>query len=83
MCAGLPERGLGIAVKCDDGASRGVEVIMAHLLASFGAADATDPAFAQLMTPPIRNANKILTGEIRAAPELIDAMPRASQAMIA
>jgi L-asparaginase II len=32
MCAALPEEGLGIAVKCDDGAARAAEVVMAALL---------------------------------------------------
>ena len=36
-CGALPERGLGIAVKCDDGAARAGEVIMAALIARFGA----------------------------------------------
>ena len=83
MCAALPERSVGIAVKCDDGASRGAEVIMAHLLAAFGAADPTDPAFVELMTRPIRNANAIHTGDIRAAPALIEALSGTGQSMIA
>ncbi|RWD89910.1 asparaginase [Mesorhizobium sp.] len=32
-CAALPEFGLGIALKCDDGASRGAEVMIASVLA--------------------------------------------------
>ncbi|TGQ61248.1 asparaginase, partial [bacterium M00.F.Ca.ET.205.01.1.1] len=32
-CAALPELGLGIALKCDDGAARGAEVMIAAVLA--------------------------------------------------
>jgi len=33
-CVALPELGLGIALKIDDGAKRGAEAVMAHLLAA-------------------------------------------------
>jgi L-asparaginase II len=36
-CGALPEVGLGIAVKCDDGGGRAAEVAMAALIARFGA----------------------------------------------
>ena len=32
-CAALPEQGLGIAIKCDDGAGRAAEAVMASLIA--------------------------------------------------
>src|SRR3954452_23158684 len=35
-CAALPEQGLGIAVKCDDGAGRAAEVMMAAVLVRMG-----------------------------------------------
>ncbi len=34
-CAALPELGLGIAVKCDDGAGRAADLVMATLAARF------------------------------------------------
>ncbi len=37
-CAALPEQGLGIAVKCDDGAGRAAEVMMAATLVRLAAA---------------------------------------------
>jgi len=83
MCAALPERGLGIAVKCDDGAQRGAEVVMAHLLVAFRAADGDDPQMADLMRRAMRNAAGIVTGEIRAADALLDATSRRGAAMIA
>ena len=36
-CAALPEQGLGIAVKCDDGAGRAAEVMMAATLVRLAA----------------------------------------------
>ncbi|TIW14533.1 MAG: asparaginase, partial [Mesorhizobium sp.] len=38
-CAALPELGLGIALKCDDGAGRGAEVMIAAVLAKLLRAD--------------------------------------------
>ena len=38
-CAALPELGLGIALKCDDGAGRGAEAIVASILARLLKAD--------------------------------------------
>lgn len=38
-CAALPELGLGIALKCDDGAARGAEVMIAAVLAKLLCAD--------------------------------------------
>ena len=35
FCAALPEQGLGIAVKADDGAGRAAEVMIATLIARF------------------------------------------------
>jgi L-asparaginase II len=83
MCAALPERGLGIAVKCDDGAQRGAELVMAHLLVAFGAADGDDPQVIDLMTRPMRNAAGILTGEVRAADALLEISSARGAAMIA
>ena len=43
-CAALPEQGLGIAIKCDDGAGRAAEVMMAATLARASAASRADAA---------------------------------------
>ncbi len=37
-CGALPEQGLGIAVKCDDGAGRAAEAVTAAIIARFLAA---------------------------------------------
>ncbi|PBB87488.1 MULTISPECIES: asparaginase [unclassified Mesorhizobium] len=45
-CAALPELGLGIALKCDDGAGRGAEVMIAAVLANLLRSD--EPLAAKL-----------------------------------
>ena len=67
-CAALPELGLGIAVKCDDGAGRAAEVVMANLIARFLRPEgAAAEAVARLAGPVLRNWNGIAVGAIRPA----------------
>jgi L-asparaginase II len=55
-CAAIPEHGLGIAIKCDDGAVRAAEVTMATLIARFLTLDSsTSAALATLIKPTIKN----------------------------
>lgn len=62
-CATLPDRGLGIAVKCDDGGGRAAEAMMAAMLARFLEADrATLEPFVR---PALRNWNGIVVGGLR------------------
>ena len=68
FCVALPELGLGIAVKCDDGAGRAAEVATAALIARFLKPD--DEAFTALLRPVLRNWNGIATGELRPAASL-------------
>jgi L-asparaginase II len=64
-CAALPEHGLGIALKCDDGAGRAAEVMMAatllRLSRSISEQEQLEP-FTQVM---LRNRNGITVGEVR------------------
>jgi L-asparaginase II len=65
-CAALPEVGLGIAVKCDDGAGRAAEAVVAVLIGRYlplsGAqADAVEAA----ARPTLRNWNGIEVGAVR------------------
>lgn len=83
FCAALPERGLGIVVKCDDGAERAAEIVMAHLLAAYGAVGPEERRFDRFLLKPIRNWNGIHTGDIRAAPALLEALAPASSSMMA
>ena len=64
FCAALPELGLGLAVKADDGATRAAEVMIAALIARFVA---TPEGFARLARPRLTNWRGAEVGEIRAA----------------
>jgi L-asparaginase II len=65
-CGALPERGLGIAVKCDDGGVRAGEAIMAALVARFGALSESERAALDLLArPPLRNWNAFMIGALR------------------
>ena len=72
MIASLPELGLGLAIKTDDGANRAAEVAMSALLRRFGGEtlcrdaadrDILDATAAQTM----RNWNGFTVGELRSA----------------
>jgi L-asparaginase II len=65
-CAALPDLGLGIAVKMDDGAFRAAEVVAADLIAdALGRRD--DPALARFVRPELRNWNGLAVGSLRRA----------------
>jgi L-asparaginase II len=63
-CAALPERGLGIAVKCDDGAGRAAEAITAAVIARVVDGEGRDYLQA-LVRSPLRNWRGLAVGEIR------------------
>ncbi|MBB2167229.1 asparaginase [Gluconacetobacter aggeris] len=68
MAASLPEQGLGIAVKCHDGAPRAAEVAMAALLTRFLGPETRDhTVLRDLATHDIRNWNGMTVGRVRAA----------------
>ncbi len=64
-CAALPEQGLGIAVKCDDGAGRAAEVMIAAALARLMPADSDRAALERFVRRSLRNWNGTVVGEIR------------------
>jgi L-asparaginase II len=65
-CGALPEQGLGIAIKCDDGAGRAAQAIMAKLIARFLPLDAADRAALEpLVRPVLHNWNGFEVGAIR------------------
>src|SRR5690606_16809535 len=65
-CAAIPELGLGIAVKCDDGAGRAADVITATLIARLLPNNGTpDPVVAGLSRPTLTNWNGIEVGAMR------------------
>jgi L-asparaginase II len=66
-CAALPELGLGLAVKSDDGAGRAAEVAIGALIARFLPMDeAARAAFAPLREAVLKNWNGIEVGRVRA-----------------
>ncbi len=66
FCAALPEQGLGIALKCLDGASRASEVMMAALIARLLPMEEAEAArFARFVNPVMKNWNGITVGTLR------------------
>ncbi len=65
-CGALPEHGLGIALKCDDGAGRAAQAIMTALIARFlPMSDGERAALAPFVRPVLRNWNGFEVGAIR------------------
>jgi L-asparaginase II len=62
-CAALPEQGVGIAIKCDDGGGRAAEVAMAATLAKLLPDDGA--ALEPFVRPALRNWNGISVGQLR------------------
>ena len=69
--AALPEQGLGIAVKSDDGAGRAAEVAIAAMLARFLPLDADLVALEPFVRPVLRNWRGVEVGTIWPSQELI------------
>lgn len=67
-CAALPELGLGIALKCDDGAGRAAEAAVAAVIARLLARDAAlSEKLRRLARPALSNWNGIEVGMLRPA----------------
>lgn len=58
----LPERGLGVALKIDDGNGAAAECVMAGILVALGALDAADPRVAPWLHPQEVNRRGITCG---------------------
>ena len=68
FCAALPEVGLGIALKCDDGATRAAEIVMASLIARFlPLSNEEERALSQRLAPRLLNWNGLEVGRINMA----------------
>jgi L-asparaginase II len=66
-CAAVPHAGLGIAMKVDDGASRGAEVALARVLADLDCwTNAEKSALEGMTRQTLTNWRKIEVGEVRA-----------------
>ena len=72
FCAALPERGLGVAIKIDDGNNaRAAEVAMAAVIEAFVDLDDGDAAFMRsLSDATLKNWNGIAVGRLVATPVL-------------
>jgi L-asparaginase II len=64
-CAALPELGVGIAVKCDDGAGRAAEAMMAAALERLLDNDADSVILEPFVRPVVRNWNGMVVGGLR------------------
>jgi len=73
-CASFPELGYGVALKCDDGAGRAAEIMMASIIRKFLPLDERE---AQLLddvtTPTQKNWNGLAVGRMRPTEDLIAA----------
>jgi L-asparaginase II len=66
FCGALPEQGFGIAVKCDDGAGRAAEAVMASIIARLlPLGDNERAALTRFVRPTLRNWNGIEVGALR------------------
>ncbi|MGL5114306.1 MAG: asparaginase [Beijerinckiaceae bacterium] len=64
-CAALPELGFGVAIKCDDGATRAAEIMMAAVIARFLPLSEPEQAgLAPLLNPVLRNWTGIAVGAL-------------------
>jgi L-asparaginase II len=64
-CGAFPEQGLGIAIKCDDGAGRAAQAIMAVMIARFVPLEASEQAaLAPYARSSLQNWNGIEVGAI-------------------
>jgi len=71
FCAAIPEQGIAIAIKCDDGHSRASEAMVAAALSRFfGKDDSIRGNLAAMATVQMHNWNGIHVGDIRAAAAL-------------
>jgi L-asparaginase II len=68
FCAALPEAGLGLAIKADDGAGRAAQVMIAALIQRFGGFDEETAArLARFVSPRLFNWNGAEVGFLRPA----------------
>ena len=65
-CAALPESGLGVALKIDDGATRAAEVVLAALIEAFVPLEEREAEVVRGLTDvPLRNWNGREVGALR------------------
>lgn len=60
----IPSRGLGVALKIEDGATRASEAAMTAILVRLGVADASNPLIAQYLRKPEQNWRGTVVGHV-------------------
>jgi L-asparaginase II len=72
FCCALPDQGLGIAFKCDDGAGRAAEAVMAALMIRLMRLDAGECAMLdRFARPTMSNWNGIEVGRLRPSKDVL------------
>ncbi len=72
FCASLPELGLGVALKCDDGTGRAAEAMMGAVIERFlTLTEVEAQAIGPLVRQPLRNWNGIHVGDVVPVGELV------------
>lgn len=72
FCAAVPELGIGIALKCDDGAARAAEIMISSVLGRvIPKGDRLAGEFSTMARVPINNRNGWTVGELRPAGALV------------
>ncbi|MEL6641977.1 MAG: asparaginase, partial [Pseudomonadota bacterium] len=66
----IPEKRLGVALKITDGTTRASECAIAAILVKLGVLNPDHPAAKLVMTPPVKNWDGLVTGQIRPAATL-------------
>jgi len=73
FCAAFPSHGLGVALKCDDGATRASEAIMAQVIAALLPGD-PGPELSKRLDGKLRNRRHTIVGAVRASSDYSEAL---------
>ena len=75
FCAGFPDLGLGVALKCDDGEPRASETTMAAVVDAFLPMDDGErSAFAGRLAPPVATRKGAVVGAVRPVAGLVESL---------
>jgi L-asparaginase II len=75
FCAALPELGLGVALKCDDGGTRASETMMAAVIDAFvPMSPAERERLAPRLSPPVLSRKGVQVGAVRPVAGLVESL---------
>lgn len=78
FCASIPELGFGVALKCEDGAKRAAEVMMATVIETMLDLNDDEAVLLDgLVNPPVLTRRGIQAGHIRPRPEFLSELKSA------